>query len=189
MIQRKRGERIFGKKKVYSKSTTTPCRQFPNSQTSSWSLASVCVVRGQQVEQARGESPFQKHPSARASLLAQLVKNPPAMCDTWVWSLGWEDPLEKGKATHSSILAWRIPWTVYSPWGCKELDTTEQLSLSLSSANEGWMLEVKCSSFLASQGERLKTSTLLTFLSALFTSYSLSQFSGIISQMYSTVMC
>ena len=47
-----------------------------------------------------------------ASLVAQLVKNPPAMRETWVRSLGWEDPLEKGKATHSSILAWRIPWTV-----------------------------------------------------------------------------
>ena len=48
----------------------------------------------------------------RASLLAQLVKNVPAMWETWVWSLGWEDPLEKGTAPHSSILAWRIPWTV-----------------------------------------------------------------------------
>ena len=47
-----------------------------------------------------------------ASLLAQLVKNLPAMWETWVQSLGWEDPMEKGKATHSSILAWRIPWTV-----------------------------------------------------------------------------
>ena len=47
-----------------------------------------------------------------ASLVAQLVKNPPAMRETWVSSLAWEDPLEKGKATHSSILAWRIPWTV-----------------------------------------------------------------------------
>ena len=65
-----------------------------------------------------------------ASLVAQLVKNPPTMWETWVWSLGWEDPLEKGKATHSSILAWRIPWTVYSPWGRKELDMTERLSLS-----------------------------------------------------------
>ena len=46
-----------------------------------------------------------------ASLVAQLVKNPPAMQETWVPSLGWEDPLEKGKATHSNILAWRIPWT------------------------------------------------------------------------------
>ena len=46
-----------------------------------------------------------------ASLVAQLVKNPPAMWETWVQSLGWKDPLQKGKATHSSILAWRIPWT------------------------------------------------------------------------------
>ena len=43
--------------------------------------------------------------------MAQLVKNPPAMWETWVRSLGWEDPLEKGTATHSSILVWRIPWT------------------------------------------------------------------------------
>ena len=42
------------------------------------------------------------------------------MQETWVWSLGCEDPLEKGKATHSSILAWRIPRIVYSPWGHKE---------------------------------------------------------------------
>ena len=47
-----------------------------------------------------------------ASLVAPLVKNLPTMRETWVQSLGWEDPLEKGKATHSSILAWRIPWTV-----------------------------------------------------------------------------
>ena len=46
--------------------------------------------------------------------MAQLVKNAPAMRETWVQSLGWEDPLEKGKATHSTILAWRIPWTVQS---------------------------------------------------------------------------
>ena len=49
-----------------------------------------------------------------ASLVAQMVKNPPAMQETWVRSLGWEDPLEKGKATLSSILAWRIPWTAKS---------------------------------------------------------------------------
>ena len=47
-----------------------------------------------------------------ASLVAQLVKNPPAMQGTWVQYLGFEDPLEKGMATHPSILAWRIPWTV-----------------------------------------------------------------------------
>ena len=49
-----------------------------------------------------------------ASLVAQLVKSPPAMWEIWVRSLGWEDPLEKGKATHSSILAWRSLWTVWS---------------------------------------------------------------------------
>ena len=47
-----------------------------------------------------------------ASLVAQLVKNPPAMQESWVQSLVWEDPLKKGKATYSSIVAWRIPWTV-----------------------------------------------------------------------------
>ena len=51
--------------------------------------------------------------------MAQVVKN--AMGETWVQSLGWEDPLEKEMATHSSILAWKIPWTEepgsYSPWG------------------------------------------------------------------------
>jgi len=47
-----------------------------------------------------------------ASLVAQLVKSLPAIQETWVHPLGWEEPLEKGKAIHSSILAWRIPWTV-----------------------------------------------------------------------------
>ena len=58
--------------------------------------------------------------------MAQLVKNLPTMRETWVQSLDWEDSLEKGKATYSGILDWRI---LYSPWGCKESDTTEQLSL------------------------------------------------------------
>ena len=67
-----------------------------------------------------------------ACLVAQLVKNLPAMQETWVPSLDWEDPLdlEKEKATHSSILAQRIPW-LYSPWGHKESGTTEPLSRSL----------------------------------------------------------
>ena len=47
----------------------------------------------------------------RAYLVTQMVKNLPAMQETWVWSLGWEDLLEEEMATHSSILAWRIPWT------------------------------------------------------------------------------
>ena len=74
--------------------------------------------------------------------MALLVKNPSAkkrkikkrihlQCgrETWVRFLGWEDPLEKGKATHSSILAWRIPDCIVRPWGGKESDTTEGLSL------------------------------------------------------------
>ena len=52
------------------------------------------------------------HIYPRASLVSQLVKNLPAMWETWVQSLGWEDPLEKEKSIHSSILAWGIPWTV-----------------------------------------------------------------------------
>ena len=47
-----------------------------------------------------------------ASLVAQLIRNLPAMWETWVRCLGWEDPLEKRKATHSSVLPWRIPWTI-----------------------------------------------------------------------------
>ena len=70
-----------------------------------------------------------------ASLVAQMVKNLPAMQETWVRSLGWEDPLEKRMATHSSILAWRIPWqrslAGYSPWGCKESHMTEQVTIHI----------------------------------------------------------
>ena len=62
-----------------------------------------------------------------ASLVVQVVKNPPTMKEMWVRSLGLEDPLEKGMATHSSLLAWRIPRTEEpgSSQGCTELDTTE----------------------------------------------------------------
>ena len=63
-----------------------------------------------------------------------MVKNLPAMQETWVWSVGWEDPLEKEMAIHSSILAWNTPqaekpgW-LYSEWGCKESDTTENMHI------------------------------------------------------------
>ena len=60
-----------------------------------------------------------------------MVKNLPAMQETVVQSLGWKDSLEKGMATHSSILAWRIPWKVY-PWCHKKSEMTERLSLSFS---------------------------------------------------------
>ena len=68
-----------------------------------------------------------------ASLVAQMVKNLPAMWETWVRSLGWEDPLEEGMATHSSILAWRISWTEgpggLQSLGSQRVDTTERLSI------------------------------------------------------------
>ena len=71
-----------------------------------------------------------------ASLLTLTLKNLPAVQETCVQPLGLEDPLEKGMATHSSILAWRIPWTEepgrLQVWGHKEVDTTKQLTLSLS---------------------------------------------------------
>ena len=61
--------------------------------------------------------------------MAQMVKNLPAIQETWVRSLGWEDPLEKGTTTHSSILAWRIPWTEEPggllSMGSQRTDTTE----------------------------------------------------------------
>ena len=68
-----------------------------------------------------------------ASLVAQSVKNPPAVQETWVQSPGWKDPLEEGMATHSSILSWRIPMDRGSLVGCsprghKESDMTELLS-------------------------------------------------------------
>ena len=71
----------------------------------------------------------------RASLVAQRLKRPPAMRETWVRSLGREDPLEKEMATHSSTIAWKMPGKShgqrslvgYSLWGRKESDTTERL--------------------------------------------------------------
>ena len=68
-------------------------------------------------------------PSAWVSMVTQMVKNLPAMQESQVQSLGWEDPLEEEMATCSSILAWKIPWTEeprgLHPWGHKESDTTE----------------------------------------------------------------
>ena len=70
---------------------------------------------------------------SQASLVAQTVKKLSAMQETRIWYLIWEGPLEKGIATHSNILAWRVPWAEepdgYRPWGLKESDTTERHSL------------------------------------------------------------
>ena len=68
----------------------------------------------------------------RASLLAHLVKNQPAVWETWIRSLGWEDPLQKGMALHSSILAWRIPDCIVQGVVKSRSDMIEQLSLSFS---------------------------------------------------------
>ena len=75
---------------------------------------SACNARNPGSIPGLGRSPREgiSYPLQYSSLMAQLVKNPPAMQETWVRSLGWDDPLEKGKVTHSSILAWRIPCTV-----------------------------------------------------------------------------
>ena len=75
--------------------------------------------------------------SAGASVVAQRVKTLPVMRETWVRSLDQEDHLEEEMATHSSVLAWRIPWTeepggLYSSWGRKELDTTEHSTSTFS---------------------------------------------------------
>ena len=113
---------------------TTAVRGFPESSVgkdSACNAEDTGLIPGSGRSAGEGISyPFQY---SWASLVAQLVKNPPTIQETWVWSLGWEDPLENGKATQSSILAWRIPWTIYiySPWGCKESDMTERLSLSI----------------------------------------------------------
>ena len=80
-----------------------------------------------------------------ASLMAQLVKNLPAVWETWVHFLGWEDALEKGKAMHSSILAWRNPWTVWSMWS-QRVRQTERLQLSLSGGSSGRESACQCRS-------------------------------------------
>ena len=67
---------------------------------------------------------------SKASLVAQMVKNPPAMWETWVQSLGWEDPLEEDMATHSSILAWRIPMDRGTWWATIHGVTKSQTLLS-----------------------------------------------------------
>ena len=61
----------------------------------------------------------------QASLVAQMVKNLPVMWETWVRSLGWEDPLEEGMATHSNILAWRVPW-IEEPGGLQSAGSQSQ---------------------------------------------------------------
>ena len=101
---------------------------------------SVCVFRSP-LHPAGNPSGQVSGPLVSVSLLTKglpgdsVVKNPPAIQETWVLSLGGEDPLGEEMATHSSILAWEIPQgslVGYSPWGHKESDTTERLNSSSS---------------------------------------------------------
>ena len=100
------------------------------------------------------------------SLVAQMIKNLPAMWETQVWSLGWEDPLEKGMATHSSIRLEnsmdRGAWQAAGPWGLKDSDTTEWLMLSLSfqSVSMQTSKNNKVGTSLAVQWLRIHASTL-----------------------------
>ena len=79
-----------------------------------------------------------------ASLVAQLVKNLPAMQETWVQSLGWEDPLEKGKATHSSILAWRIPWTTVHGVANSQTRLSDFCFLSSLHFLPNYLMQIEC---------------------------------------------
>jgi len=79
-----------------------------------WTWELICILGITEASEVSQEQPYDKESTCkltviRASLVVQTVKNPPAMRETWFHSLGWEDPLEKGMPTHSTILAWRIP--------------------------------------------------------------------------------
>ena len=101
-----------------------------------------------------------------------MIKNPPAMLEMMVQSLGWKDPLEKEVATHSSILAWRIPWTEehggLQSMGRKESDMTEQLHFTSPNADEDgaigilihcwWECRMELEEFLTNQNSHFKTS-------------------------------
>ena len=82
------------------------------------------------------------HPLRGASLVAQTVKNPPEMLETWIRSLGWEDPLQKGMATHSSILAWRFPWTEepgrLQSLGSQRVGHDSVINISTFTLSEAW---------------------------------------------------
>ena len=87
-----------------------------------------------------------------ASLVAQVVKNPPAMWETWVSSLGWEDPLEKERLP--TLIFWPGGFHgLYSPWGCKESDMTERLSLFMHVYERHFEICPRCDSVNCAQKE------------------------------------
>ena len=144
-------------------------RGFPDSSVgkeSTWNAGDHSLIPGS--GRSPGEGIGYPLQYSWASLVAQLAKNLPAMWETWVQSLDWEDPLEKGKATHSRILAWRIPWTIqpmrsqsrtrlsdfhfhfFFPvfllggvHGVTESDTTEQLSVYVCERGLEWRAHMR----------------------------------------------
>ena len=114
-----------------------------------------------------------------ASLMAQIVKNLPAMQETQVQSLGQEDPLDKGMDTHASNLVWGIPWIEksgsYSPWGHKEWNKTEGLTLSLSEFIPGTLLCFRSGSTRHGESASIAESTELGVRHPGITSYNLCQ--------------
>ena len=108
-------------------------RVFPGSSAGKESACNAgdpCLIPG--LGRSPGEGIGYSLQYSWASLMAQMVQNPPAIWESWVRSLGWEDPLQEGMATHSSILAWRITVDRGAWWatvhGVTESDTTEPLS-------------------------------------------------------------
>ena len=104
-----------------------PSRRFPDSSVdkeSACNAGDLNLIPG--LGRSAGEGIGYPLQCSWASLVTQLVKNPPAMWETWVQPLGWKDPLKRGKATYSGILGLENS----SPWDHKQSDTTEQLSLS-----------------------------------------------------------
>ena len=105
-----------------------------------------CIFSDFSKDESRKIKKTDFRPEERDVLVAQMVKNLSAMRETWVWSLGWEDPLEQEMATHSSILAWRILRTEepsrlqFSPWGHKALDTTDWPTLPLSFSRDALVI-------------------------------------------------
>ena len=121
---------------LYACQEASMVQGFPGTSAGKESTCKAGLIPGSGISAGEGIGyPFQY---SWASLVVQMGKNLSAMWETWVRSLGWEDPLKKGTATHSNILASKVPCTEeltgYSPWGCKELDTTEWLSLSCQEA-------------------------------------------------------
>ena len=104
---------IFGSRLIFQIKWAKPILGFPCCSTGK---ESTCNAEERNLIPGLGRSAEEGISSALqyswAFQVAQLVKNPPAMRETWVQPQGWEDPLQKGKATHFSILAWRIPWTI-----------------------------------------------------------------------------